>query len=74
MLPITCISRFPSFHGWRGYKKPPGYLGFIQKDVSERVGISQAALSQMESGEKRLRMVTLEKLAAAISIGVEQLR
>lgn len=39
MLPITCICRFSSFRGWRGYKKTPGYLGFTQKDVSERVGI-----------------------------------
>ncbi len=38
------------------------------------MGITQAALSQMEAGEKRLRKVTLEKLAAAMGIGVEQLQ
>lgn len=38
------------------------------------MGITQAALSQMEAGETRLRKATLEKLAAAMGIGVEQLR
>ena len=44
------------------------YLGLTQKEISERMGISQAALSQMEAGEKRLRKVTQEKLAAAMGI------
>ena len=38
------------------------------------MGITQAALSQMEAGEKRLRKATLEKLAMAMGISVEQLR
>jgi len=38
------------------------------------MGITQAALSQMETGEKRLRKATLEKLAMAMGISVEQLR
>ena len=50
------------------------YLGLTQKEVAERMGITQAALSQMEAGEKRLRKATLEKLAAAMGTGVEQLR
>jgi len=37
------------------------------------MGITQAALSQMESGEKKLRKVTLEKLAAALGINAKQL-
>ncbi len=50
------------------------YLGLTQKDVAEKMGITQAALSQMESGEKKLRKATLEKLAAALGVGVEQIR
>ena len=50
------------------------YLGLTQKEVAKRMGITQAALSQMEAGEKRLCKATLEKLAAALGIGVEQLR
>jgi len=49
------------------------YLGLTQTEVARRMGITQAALSQMESEEKRLRKATLEKLAAAMGIGVDQL-
>jgi DNA-binding XRE family transcriptional regulator len=49
------------------------YLGLTQKEVAGRMGITQAALSQMEAGEKRLRKATLVKLAAALGIGAEQL-
>ena len=50
------------------------YLGLTQKQVASRMGISQAALSQMESGEKKLRKASLEKLAVALGVTVEQLR
>jgi predicted transcriptional regulator len=50
------------------------YLGLTQVEVAARMGISQAALSQMESGEKKLRKVSLEKLAQALGVTVEQLR
>jgi DNA-binding XRE family transcriptional regulator len=49
------------------------YLGLTQKEVAERMGISQAALSQMESGEKKLRNTTRKKLASALGINPEQL-
>lgn len=50
------------------------YLGLTQKEVADKMGVSQAALSQMESGEKKLRKATLEKLAKAMGLSVEQLR
>lgn len=50
------------------------YLGLTQKEVASRMGISQAALSQMESGEKKLRKASLEKLAGALGVTIEQLR
>jgi len=50
------------------------YLGLTQKEIASRMGISQAALSQMESGEKKLRKASLEKLAHALGVTVEQLR
>jgi len=50
------------------------YLGLTQSEVASRMGISQAALSQMESGEKKLRKASLEKLAGALGVTVEQLR
>jgi transcriptional regulator with XRE-family HTH domain len=50
------------------------YLGLTQKDVAEKMRIAQAALSQIESGEKKLRKATLEKLAQALGVSVEQIR
>ena len=50
------------------------YLGFTQKEIAKRAGISQAALSQMEKSANELRTATLEKLARAMGISIEQLR
>jgi len=50
------------------------YLGLTQTEIASRMGISQAALSQMESGEKKLRKASFEKLAKALGVTVEQLR
>lgn len=65
---LTIKKGYPLVRAWREYK------GLTQTEVAERMGITQAALSQMEAGEKRLRKATLEKLATAMGIGVEQLR
>lgn len=48
------------------------YLGLTQEEVANRLGISQSALAQMEAA-KRPRRPTLEKLAAALGIRLEQL-
>ena len=50
------------------------YLCMTQVEVARRAGISQAALSQMEKTENRLRTATLEKLAKAMGLAVEQLK
>ena len=50
------------------------HLDMTQAEVAERVSISQAALSQMEKSENKLRTATLEKLAGAMGLSVEQLR
>ncbi len=65
---LTIKKGYPLVRAWREYK------GLTQTEVAERMGITQAALSQMEAGEKRLRKATLEKLAIAMGISVEQLR
>ncbi|MDP2752740.1 MAG: helix-turn-helix transcriptional regulator [Rhodocyclaceae bacterium] len=49
------------------------YLGLTQAEVAERAGITQAALSQMESGEAKLRKASREKLAKAMGLNPEQL-
>ena len=65
---LTIKKGFTLVRAWREY------LGLTQKEVAEKIGITQAALSQMESGEKRLRKATLAKLAKALGLGVEQVR
>ena len=49
------------------------FLDLTQLVVAERAGISQAALSQMESSGKRLRKTTREKIAVALGITAGQL-
>ena len=49
------------------------YLGFTQKTVAQRAGISQSALSQMERTTVNNRTTTLEKLAKAMGIETAQL-
>ena len=52
---------------WREYKK------LSQREVARRMKISQAAYSQMEKPDARLRKSTLEKLAHAFEVDVDQL-
>jgi len=50
------------------------YLRMTQAAVAKKAGISQAALSQMEKSENELRTATLEKLATAMGLSVEQIK
>jgi len=50
------------------------HLGLTQKQVAKRAGISQAALSQMEKSTNELRTKTLEKLARAMDLSMDQLQ
>lgn len=50
------------------------YLGLSQRDVADRMDISQSAYSQMERPDANLRAATLDKIAAALRIHVEQLK
>jgi DNA-binding XRE family transcriptional regulator len=49
------------------------HLGLTQAEVAGRIGITQAAYAQMER-VKQPRKATLEKVAAALGLSVEQLR
>ena len=44
-----------------------------QAEVAKKASITQAALSQMEKTDNELRTATLEKLADAMGLSVEQL-
>ncbi|MGB9499766.1 MAG: helix-turn-helix domain-containing protein [Dissulfuribacterales bacterium] len=50
------------------------YLGMTQSEVAKKADISQAALSQMEKTDNPLRVATLEKLAIAMGLSIEQLK
>ena len=50
------------------------HLGFTQSEIAKKAGITQAALSQMEKDENTLRTATLEKLAKAMDLSIEQLK
>ncbi len=50
------------------------HLGMTQVEVAAKAGISQAALSQMEKSDNELRSSTLEKLAEAMELSVNQLK
>jgi transcriptional regulator with XRE-family HTH domain len=52
---------------WRNLK------GLKQKDIANRAGISEAALSKIENGGPSLNVSTMEKIANALEIEVEQL-
>jgi len=50
------------------------YLGMTQEEVAQCMGITQAALSQIENPNTKPRKTTLVKLAKALKIDPEQLR
>jgi DNA-binding XRE family transcriptional regulator len=61
------IDGVPMARAWREH------LGLTQAEVAERAGMSQAALSQIESGGHKARKATRAKLALAMGITADQL-
>ena len=49
------------------------HLGITQAEVAARIGITQAAYAEMERA-KQPRKATLEKVAEAMGLDLEQLR
>lgn len=62
------VNNVPLLRAWREY------LGLTQASVAKRAGITQAALSQLESSDAKPRQSTLEKLAHALGLKIEQLK
>lgn len=62
------LNEMPLIKAWRLHLK------LTQKEVAEKARITQAALSQMERAENTNRTATLEKLAAAMGLDVEQVK
>jgi len=66
VIGLTVRKGYTLLRAWREY------LGLTQVEVAQRAGIMQAALAQMESGEKGLRKATREKIAQAMGLSPEQ--
>lgn len=47
--------------------------GLTQKELADRAGITQGALSQIENGNRTPTLLVLRKLARALNISVEDL-
>ena len=62
------LEDMPLIKAWRLH------MGLTQKEVAEKAGITQAALSQMERKENANRTATLEKLADALGLSLDQIR
>ncbi len=60
-------------NGYNTVKAWRVHLGLTQKEVARKAGITQSALSQMESSDNEMRTSTLEKLAVALGVSVSQL-
>lgn len=67
VVELVIEKEFNLLKAWRKH------LGLTQKEVANRAGITQSALSQMERLETNHRTATLEKLANALEIETSQL-
>jgi transcriptional regulator with XRE-family HTH domain len=45
-----------------------GELGLTQKDLAERVGTSDSAISRLEGGQHRASIATLERVGEALGL------
>lgn len=68
VMRFTVVDGLTLRRAWREY------LGLTQAEVARRMGITQPALSQLESPAARPRRATLKRLAEALGVAVEQLR
>lgn len=73
MIPNEVVSilmrkRVSFVRAWREH------LGLTQREVAERMGISQSSYAQMESNAHKLRPSTAKRIADAFGIEWEQLR
>ncbi len=65
---MTVDKGYSLIRAWREYK------GLSQEAVADKMGISQAAYSQMEGPKARLRKATLEKIASALGVEIAQIK
>ena len=47
--------------------------GLTQKQLGEKLGVSQAAIGQFESGKQNLKIDTLHKIAEALNVAIQDI-
>jgi DNA-binding XRE family transcriptional regulator len=57
----------PMIRAWREH------IGITQRELATRIGVSQAAVAKLEKPNARPRRATLEKIAEALGISIENL-
>ncbi len=74
-VPIPhAVTTLAEFHGGNLILAWRIHLRLTQKDVAAKMGLQQSAFSKIERGEsRRLRHSTLERIAGALSLSIEQL-
>ena len=60
------VQDMPLLRAWREH------LGLTQQQVAEAAGMQQSALARLESGANQPRKATLQRLAEAMALTVEQ--
>ncbi len=67
VVEATLLENKSAVRAWREY------MGLTQKQVADRLRISQSAYSQMERSQAGLRADTIKKIAKVLKIQPEQL-
>ena len=57
----------PIIRAWRDH------IGITQRELAARIGVSQAAVAKLEKPTAKPRRATLEKIAQALGISIENL-
>ena len=60
-------------HGFTQMRAWREYLGMTQEEVASRAGLKQPSYARMESGNAKVRIATLKRIAKAMNIQSEQL-
>jgi len=61
------LRAMPMIRAWREH------IGITQKELAARIGVSQAAVAKLEKPNAKPRRATLQKIAEALGISIENL-
>ena len=61
------LRAIPMIRAWREH------IGITQRELAARIGVSQAAVAKLEKPNAKPRRATLEKIAEALGISIDNL-